>query len=61
VRWDHEVVAAVEDSKGVEVRVRGSQDEHPLRAGWLVGCDGAHSAVRALMALSSRDGLFQKR
>jgi 4,5-epoxidase len=51
VRWDHEIVAAIQDRDRVEVRVRASSGEHSIRAGWLVGCDGAHSAVRGLMSV----------
>jgi 4,5-epoxidase len=52
VRWDHEVVAMMQTSKAVDTRVRTSNGEHSLRAGWVVGCDGAHSAVRDLMSVS---------
>lgn len=51
VRWDHEIVAALQDREGIEARVRASSGEHSIRAGWLVGCDGAHSAVRSLMGV----------
>jgi hypothetical protein len=44
IAWGREVVAAVEDSHGVTVRLAdGGQN----RAGWLVGCDGASSCGRA--------------
>jgi 4,5-epoxidase len=49
VRWGHEVVRAVQHSNGVEVRLRTANGEHTLQADWVVGCDGAHSAVRDLM------------
>ncbi|MEE1940078.1 FAD-dependent monooxygenase [Streptomyces sp. TRM 70361] len=42
VEWDRELLAADQDGEGVTVRL---PDER-LRAGWLVGCDGAHSRVR---------------
>jgi 4,5-epoxidase len=51
VRWGHEIVASIQNSKGVEARVRTSNGEHFIRAGWLVGCDGAHSVVRGLMGV----------
>jgi 4,5-epoxidase len=51
VRWDHEVIAVVQDGNGVEARVRTRDGEHSLQAGWVVGCDGAHSAVRDLMGV----------
>jgi 4,5-epoxidase len=58
VRWDHEVVGAIENSGGVETRVRTGPGEHSLRAGWVVGCDGAHSAVRDLMAVEFEGQAF---
>jgi 4,5-epoxidase len=51
VRWDHEIVASLQDHDGIEARVRASNGEHSIRAGWLVGCDGAHSTVRGLMGV----------
>jgi 4,5-epoxidase len=51
VCWDHEIVASTQDREGVDARVRASNEEHSIRAGWLVGCDGAHSAVRGLMGV----------
>jgi 4,5-epoxidase len=43
--WGREVAAADQDSQGVTVRLA---DGGRCRAGWLVGCDGAHSSVRRL-------------
>jgi 4,5-epoxidase len=51
VRWGHDLVAAVQDSHAVMTRVRASHGEYSARADWVVGCDGAHSAVRDLMGL----------
>jgi 4,5-epoxidase len=51
VCWDHEVIGAVAESTAVEVRTRTRDGERSLRAGWLVGCDGAHSGVRGLMGV----------
>ena len=45
IEWGREVVAAEEDSHGLTV---GLTDGDGCRADWLVGCDGAHSRVRAL-------------
>jgi 4,5-epoxidase len=52
VRWGHEVVAAIQDSGGIETRVQACNGERTIRADWLVGCDGAHSAVRRLMGVN---------
>jgi 2-polyprenyl-6-methoxyphenol hydroxylase-like FAD-dependent oxidoreductase len=43
------VVAAWQDDEGVSVSLRTGDRERVVRAGWLVGCDGAHSAVRDSM------------
>jgi 4,5-epoxidase len=51
VRWGHEIVASIQDCEGVEARLRAINREHSIRASWLVGCDGAHSAVRGLMGV----------
>ncbi|CCH31385.1 FAD-dependent monooxygenase [Actinosynnema sp. NPDC047251] len=55
-RWAHglgadirrgvEVVGCTEDAAGVDVRAAGT--DRPLRARYLVGCDGGRSTVRAL-------------
>ncbi len=42
----HELTALVPDEDGVTLEVRGPDGEYSLRAGYLVGCDGAHSLVR---------------
>src|ERR1700733_8128709 len=46
IRRRHELTALVPDEDGVTLEVRGSDGEYSLRAGYLVGCDGAHSLVR---------------
>jgi 4,5-epoxidase len=48
VEWGREVVAAEQDSYGVAI---GLADGGRRRAGWLVGCDGAHSRVRQLAGI----------
>ncbi|MBO2449429.1 FAD-dependent monooxygenase [Actinomadura barringtoniae] len=45
IEWNTEVTGATQDEDGVTV---GLDDVERTRAGWLVGCDGAHSRVRAL-------------
>ena len=42
VEWGREVRAADQDSDGVTIQL----PDGAIRAGWLVGCDGAHSRVR---------------
>lgn len=48
VEWGRELVDAEQDPTGVTVR---PAHDSPFRAGWLVGCDGAHSQVRKLAAI----------
>ncbi|WP_410539919.1 FAD-dependent monooxygenase [Streptomyces sp. KL2] len=42
VEWGRELLTADQDGEGVDVRLTDGR----TRAGWLVGCDGAHSRVR---------------
>ncbi|WP_329203021.1 MULTISPECIES: FAD-dependent monooxygenase [unclassified Streptomyces] len=46
LRRGHEVLSVRDDGDGVEVEVRGPAGTHPLRAAYLVGCDGGRSTVR---------------
>jgi 3-(3-hydroxy-phenyl)propionate hydroxylase len=47
VRLGAELRGLVQDASGVTADVDGE----PVRAGWLVGCDGAHSTVRGLLGV----------
>lgn len=51
VRRGHELVGVDQDQDGVTLTVRGPAGEQPLRADWLVGCDGGSSAVRRLTGI----------
>ncbi len=51
VRWNTEVIGFTQDAEGVMVKVRTPDGEDSLGAGWLVGADGARSAVRRLAGL----------
>lgn len=42
VEWGREVLTTDQDADGVTIRLA----DGPMRADWLVGCDGAHSQVR---------------
>lgn len=42
----------VQDAEGVTVTCEGPTGEQTMRAGWVVGADGARSAVRRLLGLS---------
>jgi len=48
VEWGRAVTAADQDADGVLVRL---DDGGAVRASWLVGCDGAHSAVRKAVGI----------
>lgn len=48
VRWSHRVVGLAHDSEGVAVTVETPSGRRRLRFGYLVACDGIHSAVRDL-------------
>ncbi len=49
IRFSTEFVSAVQDKDGVTVTVRNEGGEETLRAAYLVGADGARSAVRDLI------------
>jgi 2-polyprenyl-6-methoxyphenol hydroxylase-like FAD-dependent oxidoreductase len=51
VRTGHRLVALRQDGDGVTATVAGPGGEHELTAAYLVGCDGAHSAVRKLTGI----------
>lgn len=48
LRRGHTVGGFAQDDEGVTIEVHGPQGSYPLRAGYLVGCDGARSTVRKL-------------
>ncbi|RJO70956.1 oxygenase [Nocardia panacis] len=49
IEWGAPVAGAEQDSTGVLVRVDGPVGE--VRGDWLLGCDGAHSAVRKIAGI----------
>ena len=52
VEWQTELTGLTQDDQGVEVVLRNADaSEEHIRASWLVGCDGAHSAIRRLLGL----------
>ncbi|MEV0660654.1 FAD-dependent monooxygenase [Actinomadura luteofluorescens] len=51
VRRRHEVTGLSADDDGVEVEVATPEGPRRLRAAYVVGCDGAHSKVRALAGI----------
>lgn len=53
VRFDAEIVDIAQDAGGVDVRVRDRLTDliHPIRAGHVIGADGANSLVRAALGV----------
>jgi len=60
VAWGHEVIAASENTgaSGVAVTVRTNEGERVIQADWLIGCDGAHSAVRKVIGATFEGSIF---
>lgn len=54
VRAGHEVVAVAGDDAGATLSVVGRGEAYAERASWVVGCDGAHSIVRAAIGARMR-------
>ncbi|MFE9602539.1 FAD-dependent monooxygenase [Streptomyces hokutonensis] len=52
LRRGHAVVGMVQDNDGVTVTVRSEDGEYPIRASYLVGCDGGGSTVRKLAGIA---------
>lgn len=48
VEWSTELIDARQDSDHLTATVRTAGSEQELDAQWLIGCDGAHSAVRKI-------------
>jgi 3-(3-hydroxy-phenyl)propionate hydroxylase/6-hydroxy-3-succinoylpyridine 3-monooxygenase len=51
VRYGAELTDLNQDDRGVTARVKTTEGESALRAAWLVGADGASSAVRSSLGL----------
>jgi 2-polyprenyl-6-methoxyphenol hydroxylase-like FAD-dependent oxidoreductase len=56
IRRGHEVRGLAPDADGVDLDVRGPDGDLRLRAGYVVGCDGAHSTVRTLAGIGFPGG-----
>ncbi|AKS33190.1 bifunctional 3-(3-hydroxy-phenyl)propionate/3-hydroxycinnamic acid hydroxylase [Mycolicibacterium goodii] len=52
VTWGRRMETIIEDADGVTVQVRGPDGLAPVRAQYVVGCDGGRSATRRLMGVS---------
>ncbi|MFB4281395.1 FAD-dependent monooxygenase [Nonomuraea sp. MTCD27] len=51
IRRGHELAGLAQDDAGVTLRLAGPDGPYELRTRYLVGCDGAHSAVRKLAGI----------
>jgi len=52
VLWDHKVVSLDQDAAGVTLGVETPEGVRSMTSDWVVGADGARSAVRHLLGLS---------
>jgi 2-polyprenyl-6-methoxyphenol hydroxylase-like FAD-dependent oxidoreductase len=52
LRRGHRLMELRQDDEAVSVRVQGPDGQYQLRAGYLVGCDGARSGVRKKIGVS---------
>ncbi|MEV0643068.1 FAD-dependent monooxygenase [Streptomyces sp. NPDC050619] len=55
IRRGHELTGCTQDADRVTVTVRSPEGEYELAADYLVGCDGADSAVRRIATIKQQD------
>jgi 2-polyprenyl-6-methoxyphenol hydroxylase-like FAD-dependent oxidoreductase len=61
VEWQTELVGFTQDADGVTATLRDADGrEETVRAGWLVGCDGAHSTVRHTLNIPFEGHTYQQ-
>jgi 3-(3-hydroxy-phenyl)propionate hydroxylase/6-hydroxy-3-succinoylpyridine 3-monooxygenase len=61
VRWGTAVQGLTQDADGVTIHAQGPEDAIDLRAGWVVGADGATSAVRKAIGVEFDGMTWSKR
>lgn len=61
VRWGTEFVGLEQDDTGVTVHTAGPDGASSLRAGWVIGADGASSPVRKALGLEFEGFTWPKR
>ncbi|CAN5909061.1 FAD-dependent monooxygenase [soil metagenome] len=59
VDWRAELKDLRQDDRGVTATLGGQ--ERPIRARWLIGCDGAHSVVRYRLGLPFEGAVYEER
>ena len=60
VRLGARFLSQIQDADGVTVEVEGPQGPYVLRAGYVVGCDGAWSPVRETLGVKLQDYKFDE-
>ncbi|HCI82735.1 MAG TPA: monooxygenase, partial [Ktedonobacter sp.] len=61
IEWQSELIGITQDEQGVEAVVRHADGTvEQSRVGFVVGCDGAHSAVRHLLGLHFAGTTFEQ-
>lgn len=61
IEWRTELIGVTQDDQGVETVLRHpNEQEERVRAGFMVGCDGAHSTVRHLLGLPFAGTTFEQ-
>jgi len=61
LRWKNKVVGLAQRGDGVELSVETPNDTYPLHCDYLVVADGARSAIRNLLGLTSKGQTFRDR
>jgi 4,5-epoxidase len=61
VIWGYELLGVEEDTNDIKVTLRTADGDHEMRAGWLVGCDGAHSKASKLAGIGFEGTAFAER
>ena len=61
LRWNNKVVGVEQRDDHVDLTIETPDGEYRLEAGYLVGCDGAKSAVRQLIGQESKGRIFRDR
>lgn len=60
IRFNHELLNAYQDDRGVDIEVRVPGGEAELRADWLIAADGGSSATRESLGLPFEGSVFSK-
>ena len=61
LRWGHRVTAVRSDDDGATLEIDTPQGPYAQRAGWVVACDGARSALRQLQGLKLEGDSYEGR